>query len=82
MMKNNFVYVLLSLKDQKRYIGLTNNLERRFNEHNSGQVKATKYRKPFKLIYSESFDNRSEAALREKFFKTGKGREYLKKIKL
>jgi len=52
MMKNNFVYVLLSLKDQKRYIGLTNNLERRFNEHNSGQVKATKYRKPFKLIYS------------------------------
>jgi len=81
-MNIHFVYVLLSSKDQKHYIGLTNNLERRLAEHNSSKVKSTMYRRPLKLIYYESFNSRSEAALREKFFKTGKGREYLKKLKL
>jgi putative endonuclease len=76
----NFVYVLKSLKDDKRYVGLTNHLERRLHEHNSGKVKSTKYRAPFNLIYFEEFENRSEAAEREKLFKTGKGREFLKSI--
>ena len=76
----NIVYVLRSDVDNKRYIGLTNNLERRINQHNSGKVKSTKSRIPFKLIYFEEFESRSEAALREKFFKTGCGREFLKII--
>ncbi len=74
----NFVYVLKSQKDDKRYIGLTNNLEKRLALHNCGKVTATKNRRPFKLIYFEEFLDRSEAAKREKFFKTGKGREFLK----
>ena len=76
----NYVYVLKSFKDHKRYIGLSNNLERRLEEHNNGKVTATKFRRPFKLIYFEEFNSRSEAAKREKFFKTGKGREFLKNI--
>ena len=73
----NYVYVLRSLKDKKRYIGLTNNLSRRLAEHNNGKVNATNNRKPFQLVYSEEFADRAEAAQREKFLKTGKGREYL-----
>ncbi|KAB2842244.1 MAG: GIY-YIG nuclease family protein [Melioribacteraceae bacterium] len=74
------VYVLKSLKDGKRYIGFTSELNRRFEEHNLGKVKSTKNRKPFELIYIENFTIKSEAAEREKFFKTHKGRDFLDSI--
>jgi len=46
-----YVYVLLSDKDNKFYTGFTNNLKRRFEEHQKGRVKSTKNRRPLKLIY-------------------------------
>jgi putative endonuclease len=70
-----YVYILQSLKDSKFYTGLTNDLSRRLQEHNSGQMKSTKGRVPFKLLYSEKYETRIEARAREKFFKTGGGRE-------
>ncbi|HEY4755449.1 MAG TPA: GIY-YIG nuclease family protein [Ignavibacteriaceae bacterium] len=73
-----FVYILKSLKDHKRYIGFTSDLERRILEHNSGLVKSTRNRKPFELIYTEEFEIKEQAMDREKFFKSGKGREFLK----
>jgi len=75
-----FVYVLLSLKDKKRYIGFTADLERRLNEHFSGNNESTKNRRPLKLIYNESFLTKSDAMKREKFFKSGKGREFLNSV--
>jgi len=72
------VYILKSLKDHKRYIGFTSDLERRILEHNSGLVKSTRNRKPFELIYTEEFEIKEQAMAREKFFKSGKGREFLK----
>ena len=75
-----FAYVLRSTKDNKRYIGISNNLDRRLREHNQGLVKATKNRGPFKVIHFEQFNNYADARKREKFFKSGKGREFLKKI--
>ena len=74
---SHYVYVLKSLKDQKRYIGLTNNIKVRLSQHNSGKVTATRNRIPLVLIYLEEYDNRTEAAQREKFLKSGKGREFL-----
>ena len=74
-----FVYILKSLKDEKKYIGSTSNLERRLNEHNSGGCSSTKHRKPFTLIYCEKFNDKKLALKRENFFKTGKGRDTLKK---
>ncbi|MBT4384858.1 GIY-YIG nuclease family protein [Candidatus Peregrinibacteria bacterium] len=71
------VYVLESLKDQKRYVGMTSNLDRRLKEHYRGGVKSTRSRRPFKLVHKESFAEKKDAGLREKFFKTGKGRDYL-----
>ena len=75
-----YVYILLSERDQKRYMGFTQDLERRIVEHNSGLVKSTKNRIPLKLIYFERFENKVEAMKREKFFKSGKGREFLNNI--
>ena len=58
------VYILISLKDSKRYIGMTSDLNRRLNEHNSGKVKSTKNRRPMKLIYTEEFDSKEDAMKR------------------
>ena len=76
------VYILKSKIDQKRYIGCTNDLQRRFFEHNSGLVISTRNRKPFELTYSEEYSSKVDAMKREKFFKSGKGREYLKSLNL
>ncbi|MBL7045715.1 MAG: GIY-YIG nuclease family protein [Parcubacteria group bacterium] len=75
-----YVYILLSKKDSYIYTGLTNNVERRLKEHNSGQVKPTKAHTPFEVMYTEFFKTRHEARSREKFFKTGAGRKLRSKI--
>jgi putative endonuclease len=77
-----YVYVLRSLKNNHRYIGMTADIPRRIQAHNSGLVKSTKNRRPLELIYTEEFETKLEAEYRELFFKTGKGREYLKNTAL
>lgn len=72
-----WIYVLKSQKDKKRYIGYTSNLEKRIEKHKKGQVSSTKFRRPLELIYSETFTVKEDALRREKFLKSGKGREYL-----
>lgn len=60
-----YMYILRSLKDNKLYIGSTNDLKRRFKEHNAGLVTSTKYRKPLKLVYYESYASEDDARHRE-----------------
>ncbi len=74
-----FVYVLL-LSNRKKYIGQTNNLERRLSEHKSGKSKYTKGYKVEKLLYVEEYTTRKEAMDREKYLKSGQGREWLKQF--
>ncbi len=71
-------YVLLSLKDKKYYIGHTDNIKLRLKRHNDGRVPATKDRRPLKLLYFESCLDQAKAIKREKYFKTGFGRRFLK----
>lgn len=75
-----YVYILKSLKNGRLYTGSTEDIERRFSEHNNGYSKATKSMRPFELMHQESYDSRSQAFRREMYLKTGKGREELKKI--
>ena len=75
-----YIYALKSIKDGNLYIGISENPERRLQDHNSGMTKSTKTRKPFKIIYKESCDNRIEARKREKYLKSGFGREFLKQF--
>lgn len=72
-----YTYVLRSTIDNKLYIGYTDNLKRRFIEHNQGLVQATKSRSPLILIYYEACTNKEKAIMREKYLKTGFGRKYL-----
>ena len=76
-------YKVYAIKSEIRnyiYVGHTNNLARRLNEHNRGKTKPTKPYIPFKFIYVEDFESRNEAIKREKYFKSGVGKEYLKRI--
>lgn len=70
-----YVYILQSQKDGNFYTGLSGDVGRRLQEHNSGQVKPTKSRTPFVLVYVEPFKTLAEARAREKFFKSGAGRK-------
>ncbi|MFA9289255.1 MAG: GIY-YIG nuclease family protein [Weeksellaceae bacterium] len=74
------VYAIKSSKDGRIYVGLTGNLTRRLSEHNAGQVFSTKGFRPWNLIYQEQAINRLEARKREKYLKSGVGKEYLKSI--
>src|SRR5882672_8996040 len=74
-----FVYILRSLKNKRFYTGSTDNVERRFAEHNSGRSKATRHVRPFELLHVERYSTRTEAVRRERLLKTGKGRNELKK---
>jgi putative endonuclease len=65
-----FVYIIQSVVDNNYYTGYTSDLRRRLERHNSGYSKATKRRKPFKLVYCESFKNKNEAIKREYFLKS------------
>jgi putative endonuclease len=75
-----YVYVIKSQVDGRLYKGLTQNIENRIRLHNKGKTKSTKPFRPWKLVYYESFNSREHAREREKFFKTGRGRDFIKKI--
>jgi len=78
------VYILQSPKDNKTYVGFTNSFERRFEQHNLGKSKSTKYRAPFRLLFKEEFESSTEAKKYELWWKSGAGRrkprEYFDKI--
>jgi len=73
-----YTYVIRSQKDLKLYIGYTKDLKSRVEEHNTGKVQATKSRRPFELVYYEACLSIKKAVKREKYFKSGFGRRFLK----
>ncbi len=75
------VYVLQSLKNGKRYVGVTSHdVETRMRQHRSGSTQWTRQNGPFKLVRTESFADQTAARQREKFLKSGHGREFLNPI--
>jgi len=73
-----YTYVLKSLKDSLLYIGWTDDLKSRIKKHNQGLAESTKNRRPLKLVYYEACLKKKQAIKREKYFKTGFGRRFLK----
>ena len=71
------VYVLRSGKSSRRYIGSCADLSERLRRHNAGESPATKHGLPWTLIYEEQFPTRAMACARERYFKTGRGRDEL-----
>ncbi len=73
------VYVLRSLAHERFYVGITEDVDRRIGEHNSGKTKSTKFYTPWNLVFIEKFETRIEARNREKFLKGGSGKELIKR---
>ena len=80
-----YVYIIKNYTRDKIYIGQTSNLESRLKRHN-GLLKnksksfTSKNKGLWKLVYSEEYKTRQEAIKREKYLKSGIGREYIKSI--
>ncbi len=74
-----YTYVLKSKKDNQFYYGYTNDLARRFEEHEKGRVESTMNRRPLQLIYYEACLKENDAIHREKYFKTYRGRQFIQK---
>lgn len=72
-----FVYVLQSQKDGKFYTGYTQDLKRRFEDHQKGSVMSTKDRRPLTLIYYEACRCKDDARHREQYLKTHHGKMFL-----
>ncbi len=75
-----YVYVLKSKNDYSQYIGLSQNVEEGLEEHNTGRVNSTKSKRPWQLVYTESFTARLEARKREKYLNSAAGRRFRKQI--
>ncbi len=78
-MQNYFVYAIESIKHKRIYVGMSRNPEKRLLEHNAGQVFSTKGFRPWVMIFVEDAGNsRINARAREKYWKSGCGKEFLK----
>jgi len=74
------VYVLRSNKNGRRYIGSCQDIADRVRQHNNGVSKATRHGIPWSLIHTETFSTRAEAVRKERYFKTGRGRDELNRL--
>lgn len=74
-----FVYILISETYLKTYTGITDNPERRLEQHNSGVSTFTKNYVPWQLIFLEPVTDKITARVREKYFKSAAGRRWIKK---
>lgn len=79
-MKFYYVYILKSLHKDFLYIGFTENLKKRFKEHNNKEELSTKHYAPFDLIHYEAYKNIKDAKRREEYLKTNRGKTTLKTI--
>ena len=76
-MPQPYVYILESVRNSRYYIGHTTNLDQRVTEHNAGRVKATRYLRPWILVYTEEHPDATAARRREWYLKRLKSRKAL-----
>lgn len=75
-----YLYILKSKNFGTYYVGVSENVENRLKMHNNGEVKSTKFKKPWVLIYKESFKTLSEARKRESYIKSLKKRKSIENL--
>lgn len=74
------VYIIQSLTNKRYYVGSTNNIERRLNEHNHNNTVSLRNKGPFTLVYKEEYLTLSQARQRERKIKSYKGGNAFKKL--
>ena len=75
-----YVYILQSLKNQRYYIGSTNNIRQRIQTHQSGGVKATRNLLPLQVVLQQEYSDIGEARIVEMKLKRFKRKDYIAKI--
>ena len=75
-----YVYIIQSERDRSYYVGSTQNLSNRLERHNQGRTKYTKSKRPWKIVYSEKYPDRSSAIKRENEIKNRKRKEYVESL--
>ena len=71
------VYVIRGLETGKRYVGISNDVSRRLAEHRRGNAKGSRMIGAFELLHVEQYPDYPDARKRERYLKSGKGREWL-----
>jgi putative endonuclease len=71
---------LKSKVNDRFYIGTTVDLDDRIKRHNEGRSKSTKSGKPWEVVYTEEFENRSDALVRERQLKKWKNRDRIESL--
>ena len=69
-----------SISHNRIYVGMTNNVKQRLKDHNRGHVFSTKGYRPWFVFFEETVETRELARTREKYWKSGCGKEQLKII--
>jgi len=65
----HYLYVIESLKENRKYIGISANPEKRLKKHNRGEVRSTKFYRPWRLLNTEEFKTKTLARKREIYLK-------------
>ena len=78
--KMYYVYILKSLKNQKFYVGVSGDPEKRAAEHNLGVVKGSKNNLPYELVYKEEYNAPKEAKQREYYIKSQKSHRFIEDL--
>ena len=74
-----YLYVIRSLVNRNLYVGICKDITGRLKEHNGGKNRYTKGLRPWEMIHSEQFPDWSPARVQEKYYKSGVGKEELKR---
>jgi putative endonuclease len=75
-----YTYAISSINRNYIYVGISDNTDRRIKSHNKGHNKTTKSYCPFKTILIEEYNTRMDARRREKYLKSGCGKEFLRAL--
>jgi predicted GIY-YIG superfamily endonuclease len=74
------VYGITSEENGEIYVGMAIDAGKRLKEHNAGKNRYTKGLRPWKMLLVECFPDWTSARIREKYLKSGIGKEYLKTL--
>ena len=75
-----FVYILQSMRDFSFYVGQCDDLDCRMSKHSEGMSKYTASKRPWRLVYFEMYESRSEALKREKQIKNMKSKIFIQNL--
>jgi putative endonuclease len=75
-----YVYLLQTDVDASFYVGFTENPEQRLIQHNNGESMYTRRKTPWKMVYIENYNSKSEALKREKFLKKQRNKDFYQRL--